>query len=186
MDSNRGLKLARERDLSASRAARWWPAVLLAFLSACAVHKPGRQDIGQDHPYPRGGQAFQKTANPYRNLVMQEASAQLGRPYRWGGRSPGDGFDCSGLVFFAHRRAGLNVPRMSQSQFSNAKKVALHDIQPGDLVFFRIDSNASHVGIYIGGNEFIHAPSDGRKVSRESLNSLYWHRRLIAAGNFYR
>ncbi|MGH8550544.1 MAG: C40 family peptidase [Methylococcales bacterium] len=117
---------------------------------------------------------------------MQEARAQLGKPYRWGGKSPGNGFDCSGLVFFTHRQAGLNVPRMSNSQLSEAKKVSVQDIQPGDLVFFRIDSDTSHVGIYIGGNEFIHAPSDGRKVSRESLDSLYWYNRLIAVGNFYR
>lgn len=168
----------RVRSRSASRAVNSCLIIFVTFLSACAVDRP----VGYGS---REHELFQKTADPYRNKVMQEALAQLGKPYRWGGVSPGSGFDCSGLVFFAHQQAGLKVPRMSHSQLSDAKKVALHDIQPGDLVFFRIDSNASHVGIYIGGNEFIHAPSDGRRVTRDALTSLYWSPRLIAAGHFY-
>ncbi|MCI0655155.1 MAG: C40 family peptidase [Methylococcaceae bacterium] len=185
MDFTQALKLVGVHDLIASWATNRCLVILLVFLSACAVDKPVRQG-GHVHPFPGGTAAFQQTANPYRNLVLQEARAQLGKPYRRGGGSPGKGFDCSGLVFFTHRQAGLNVPRMSHAQLSEAQKVDLHAMQPGDLVFFRLDSNASHVGIYIGGNEFIHAPAPGKTVTRESLGSLYWRHRLIAAGNFYR
>ena len=169
-----------------------WALVMMVFLTACAVDKPVRQNAGsQDDPFSdetgfTPSKQIQKTANRYRNLVLKEARSQLGRPYRWGGKSPRNGFDCSGLVFFTHRKAGLQVPRMSASQLSEANKVSLHKIQPGDLVFFRIRANASHVGIYIGGGEFIHAPSRGRRVSKESLKNGYWYRHLVAAGNFYR
>ena len=161
--------------------------IILVLLSACAGNPTsGRPGSGRwernDHPV----HPYQLTENPSRNLVMRTASRQLGQPYRWGGETPGGGFDCSGLVFFAHQQAGLTVPRISKSQLHAAKKVPIHKIQPGDLVFFRLDAKMSHVGIYLGQNRFIHAPSSGKKVSLGSLNNRYWRKHLIAAGNFYR
>lgn len=167
-----------------------WPILLVLLLSACATNQPVKP-VWQynDSHAPESKTAPLKpsgpTTNHYRQLVLKNVSAQLGKPYRWGGNSPKTGFDCSGLVFFAHAQAGLKVPRKSKMQLSKAKKVTLNHLQPGDLLFFRTRSSTSHVGIFIGGHKFIHAPSHGKRVSKASLDNYYWHRHLYAAGNFY-
>ncbi len=191
MDFKRGANSSEARNLFVTRAANRWGIIILLFLSACAVDGPLRRDGGRGQPHSveinlKATKPLQNTGTPDRNRVMREAEAQLGKPYRFGGESPENGFDCSGLIFFTHRRAGLKVPRMSLEQLSESNKVELNSIQPGDLVFFKLGSNASHVGIYIGGDQFIHAPSQGRRVSRESLRSHYWVERLFAAGHYYR
>lgn len=169
---------------------RYCATFILVFMSACGGDLPVRPDPNPDQPFfsdrtAEFPKSSAKTKERYRNLVLRYARAQLGKPYKWGGHSPTTGFDCSGLVFFAHSQAGLRIPRMSGSQLLKAKKVVLDKLQPGDLVFFRIRSNDSHVGIFIGGREFIHAPSRGKKVRKASLDSQYWHRRFYAAGHFY-
>ncbi|MGH8557450.1 MAG: C40 family peptidase [Methylococcales bacterium] len=191
MDFKHRLISSEARNLFTTGAANRWEIIILLFLSACAVNTPITQDSNRGLPHSveinlKATRPFQKTGNPFRNFVMREARAQLGKPYRFGGETPGDGFDCSGLVFFTHQRAGLKVPRMSLQQLSESKKVALQNIQPGDLVFFKLDSNVSHVGIYIGGEEFIHAPSHGKKVTKESFRNRYWVEHFVAAGHFYR
>jgi murein DD-endopeptidase len=116
--------------------------------------------------------------------VLDAAVSKLGTPYRYGG-STSRGFDCSGLVFYAYYRAGIRVPRSTTAQYRHARPVALKNLQPGDLLFFRTARRSvSHVGIYAGSDRFIHAPSRGRVVSYDSLNDPYWKRRLVAAGRF--
>ncbi len=113
------------------------------------------------------------------------AAAQLGTPYRYGGASP-RGFDCSGLVYYAYRMAGIPVPRTTRAQLRNAHRVPPHQLQPGDLVFFKTGRGpVSHVGIYAGNNRFIHAPSGGKRVSFTLLNDPYWQARFVAAGRYY-
>jgi cell wall-associated NlpC family hydrolase len=112
------------------------------------------------------------------------ARAQLGAPYLYGGASP-RGFDCSGLVYYAYRRAGIAVPRTTTAQYRRAQHIGLAQLRPGDLVFFRLGSrNVAHVGIYAGGGKFIHAPSSGKGVAYSAIHSLYWEKRLLAAGRF--
>ncbi len=114
--------------------------------------------------------------------VMEAALDQIGAPYAFGGSSPA-GFDCSGLVHFAYRQIGLEVPRSSQELFQQADKVAMADLQPGDLLFFRIyRRRISHVGIFVGEDRFVHAPSRGKRVSISSLEEPYWNRHLVGAG----
>lgn len=109
----------------------------------------------------------------------------IGAPYRYGGESPG-GFDCSGLVRYVYRQIGITVPHSSRLLYQQAKRVHLGNLQPGDLLFFRIsEKKISHVGIYTSDRQFIHAPSSGKKVSIAHIDSLYWEKRLIAAGRFY-
>jgi hypothetical protein len=113
------------------------------------------------------------------------AASLVGAPYRYGGSTP-RGFDCSGLVYYSYRKAGIRVPRTTTSQLNHAQRVPLKHIQPGDLLFFRLDRKpVSHVGIYAGNGHFIHAPSSGKRVSFTSMSDPYWQPRLFAAGRYF-
>jgi cell wall-associated NlpC family hydrolase len=101
--------------------------------------------------------------------VVGIAMHYLGVPYVWGGSSP-RGFDCSGLVMYAFGQIGVSLPHSSYAQFNMGAAVSLSQLQPGDLVFF---AGASHVGIYIGGGQFIHAPHTGDVVKISSLSGWY-------------
>lgn len=109
------------------------------------------------------------------------ATGLIGTPYRWGGATPA-GFDCSGLVYYTFRKAGVSVPRTSQQQFNAARPVALHEAVPGDLVFFAERGRIFHVGIYAGDGHFIHAPVAGRPVSIDRLDDHYYRRHFAGAG----
>ena len=116
------------------------------------------------------------------NIVLV-AESMIGAPYRYGGVSPDRGFDCSGLVYFSHRQNGITLPRTSYAQYKASKPVSRKALQRGDLLFFRISGRkVSHVGIYLGNNRFVHAPSSGKKVSVAQLNSSYWSKRFIRGG----
>jgi cell wall-associated NlpC family hydrolase len=101
--------------------------------------------------------------------VVGIAMQYLGVPYRWGGSSP-SGFDCSGLVSYVFAQIGVSLPHSSYAQFNMGSPVSIGQLQPGDLVFF---TGASHVGIYIGGGSFIHAPHTGDVVKISSLSGYY-------------
>jgi cell wall-associated NlpC family hydrolase len=103
--------------------------------------------------------------------VAAAALAQLGVPYRLGGVDP-SGFDCSGLVQWAFAATGVVVPRTTEEQFSWFRPVPREELQPGDLVFFRLPQ--PHVGIYLGAGEFVHAPATGRAVERARLDSPWF------------
>ncbi len=107
----------------------------------------------------------------------------LGVPYRYGGHSPRDGFDCSGLVFYAHRRNGIEVPRTAQAQFEFSSRVRREQLRPGDLLFFRTSGKRiSHVGFYLGPGRFLHAPGTGKQVSIADYRTTYWRSRFAGAG----
>jgi murein DD-endopeptidase len=101
-------------------------------------------------------------------------------PYRYGGETP-SGFDCSGLVQYVYRSAGLSVPRNSREQRRSARPVSLAQAEAGDLVFFQ-SRNWSHVGIYLGENRFVHAPSTGKTVTIASFDEAWYQRNFIGAG----
>lgn len=129
---------------------------------------------------PRAAQALGGGDDP----VVAAAAKMVGVPYRYGGSSP-RGFDCSGLVHYAHRQAGITVPRTTGALLDRARPVRSADLRPGDLLFFELDGNkVSHVGIYAGADRFIHAPSTGKRVSWASLRSPFWSSRFIGAGRF--
>jgi len=104
------------------------------------------------------------------------AFSLVGTPYRWGGNTPAGGFDCSGLVVYVMRRAtGKTLPRTVEKMWASGREVPAEDRLPGDLVFFNTTGKEySHVGIYIGQNRFVHAPTEGGTVRLESLVSSYW------------
>lgn len=115
-----------------------------------------------------------------RALILAEARQSLGIPYRYGGTSS-RGLDCSGLVQRAYARAGISVPRTSRAQFRALPRV--EQARPGDLLFFATagSSKPSHVGIYLGDGEMIHAPGRGRQVTTTSLGLDYWQERFVGA-----
>lgn len=163
-----------------------WPILLLiaGLLSACAGQPPVRH-TALIPPVVRSANTTEKIAAPHSGLqVITSARKMLGTPYRYGGKSP-SGFDCSGLVSYAYRSAGIQVPRTSNDQFQQSRKVALPDLQPGDLLFFRLQPpKVSHVAIYDQDGRFIHAPSSGKTVSYASLDNPYWREHLVAVGRF--
>jgi len=101
--------------------------------------------------------------------VVGVAMRYLGVPYVWGGASP-SGFDCSGLVMYAYAQVGVSLPHYTGAQWNVGVPVSRSDLQPGDLVFF---DGLGHVGIYIGGGQFIHAPHTGTVVQVASLSGWY-------------
>ena len=104
-----------------------------------------------------------------------------GAPYRNGGVDP-NGFDCSGFVRYVYQQHGVPMPREVREQFRIGKNVDRGRLEPGDLVFFStVAPGASHVGIVIGGDQFIHAPSERGVVRVENLSSQYWSTRYIGA-----
>ena len=113
--------------------------------------------------------------------VIRDALKARGIRYRWGGASRG-GFDCSGFTrYVMARNMGVNLPHSAHAQAHYGQKVALEELKEGDLVFFSTyRSGISHVGIYIGGNQFIHAPRTGRTVAIDSLTGYYRHRYVTA------
>ncbi len=89
----------------------------------------------------------------------------LGVPYAWGGATPG-GFDCSGLVMYVYGQLGISLPHYAAAQYGFGTPVSRDQLQPGDLVFF---DGLNHVGIYIGGDEMVHAPQTGDVVKITAL-----------------
>lgn len=116
--------------------------------------------------------------------IVQLARRELGVPYLYGGATP-RGFDCSGLVYYVFRQAGVAVPRTANEQLYASHPVSRQALRPGDLVFFQIAGNIQmHDGIYVGQGEFIHAPETGQVVSYARLDNSYWKSRFVGGGRF--
>lgn len=112
--------------------------------------------------------------------IVADAKKYLGVPYVWGGTTP-SGFDCSGLTFYVMRENGISIPRTSETQYNAGTYVSRSNLQPGDLVFFEntYREGISHVGIYVGNGQFIHAASSGVIIS--NLSSSYYDSRYYGA-----
>ncbi len=109
----------------------------------------------------------------------------VGTPYRYGGEDL-KGVDCSGLVYYSYKRAGVTVPRSTGDLKRAAKPVPVRKMRKGDLVFFKqYGRRYSHVGIYIGDDKFVHAPSTGKRVRTDSLSSPYWAKHFLDARRFF-
>ena len=112
--------------------------------------------------------------------VVNYAYKFLGKPYVYGAAGP-NAFDCSGLTQYIYNKFGIGLSRTTYTQVGEGTKVNRSDLQAGDLVFFNTEGSISHVGIYIGGGEFIHAPRTGKPVMISSLSDGYYSQKYATA-----
>ncbi len=152
-------------------SARFWRACVLgpllaALLAGCGLFRPANNG-----PTPVQAQK-----------VVHTAYSQMGKQYRLGGASPQKGFDCSGLIWWAYRQNGMNVPRITVDQARAGQSVPKNLARPGDIVVFRTGQSPRglHTGIYAGDDSFIHSPRRGERVRMESMNIPYWRSKLIS------
>jgi cell wall-associated NlpC family hydrolase len=164
-------------------------SLFLAFLTAAcastgAVPRPFPVP-GSDPTSPPGapvgtsGSRVPGAAADLYSLVSTALSLR-GSPYRNGGADP-RGFDCSGFIAYVFTQHGIYMPRTVAEQFAWGTRVTPDAIAPGDLVFFDTSGGVSHVGLAIGADQFVHAPSARGEVRVERLTSSYWRPRFIGA-----
>lgn len=170
-----------------SGGAAGFPGILaILLLAAGCAGTPARNSRDQDAAVPASWSPARAAPHPatggLRRPITSRALAMVGVPYRYGGAHPDEGFDCSGLVYYAYTTSGHPVPRTSQEQFDVAHKIALAEAAEGDLVFFRDQEKLSHVGIYLGDGRFVHAPSSGGSVHVADIHAPYYQRHLVAVG----
>jgi cell wall-associated NlpC family hydrolase len=140
-------------------------------------------------PDSQQSQEIEKTScklSESRNIIVHHAISNLGRPYKWGGDSPTEGFDCSGLIVYTYQKVDISIPRTAMAQFSLGKPVIKKDLKPGDLVFFKKPpaQKVNHVGIFIGKNTFVHAPGQGRPVEYGYLTNPYFIKYYIGSRTY--
>jgi len=159
-------------------------AVVLAAASlsgACASRgnlKPQPFPLPGGSPAPAPAVVPIPQPEPTRTLIATALSVR-GTPYRNGGSDP-SGFDCSGFTQWVFAHHGVALPREVDEQFKVGKKIKLDDLKPGDLVFFHtVSRGASHVGIFVADDQFVHAPSSKGVVRVESINASYWSSRFV-------
>ena len=168
---------------------------LVAVSSGCAGDpSPVSREVADRESTRLGAIIDEATAQrlPLRPLVRMPtlgdraaaiALKAVGTPYRWGGSSPGSGFDCSGLVYWAYGHLGIEVPHSSYALYERGRQVPRSRIRPGDLLFF---SGLGHVGVYVGRGRMVHAPQTGGTVEVVKLGGPYYRGKLVGARRLVR
>ena len=159
----------------------------MALLSAAGCGTaPYRPPADQRAPVPASPATPAPSATAKRGAeILRLANELIGAPYRYGGSGPRE-FDCSGLVFYVHSQLGIGVPRTAAEQAAAAAPVDALALAPGDLVFFTESGREiTHVGIYAGRGQFVHAPKSGHAVGYGSLHDDYYLQSFAGAGRFY-
>ena len=117
--------------------------------------------------------------------LVELAKSKLGCKYVWGATGPNT-FDCSGLMLWCHKQLGITIPRTSLAQSKSGKSVSKSDLQVGDLIFWKTTSaEVGHVGMYVGNNQFIHAPNKSKPVKYDSLDNSYYKSRYVRARRYF-
>ncbi len=144
------------------------PTLVFLFILAISACSTSR-------PMPSG------TSAKHGDQAAFYATKMVGARYVYGGNTPRRGFDCSGLVQYSYKLAGLTVPRNTVYQYRNSRYVRRNELRKGDLLFFNQEGKRlSHVGIYIGNNKFVHAPSSGKRVRVSTIRNPYWKKHLAS------
>ena len=166
-------------------------AAIILPLASCGLFS------GKHHPKTKT-HTTARTVQPVRigNIDRTQGSQELmlhsmglvGTPYRWGGSSTATGFDCSGMIQFVYKNAlGISLPRTARDMAAASRKIPDSRLKAGDLVFFNTGgaNKYSHVGLYIGNGEFIHAPSSGKTIKTEKLSSPFYAKNYLGAHTFF-
>lgn len=189
------IRLAELTRLWAKTRAAW--IVLLAVTSSACATGGGvpRPFPGAAIPPGAGGAPTDRVETPPERVeapvapvtpgtpgtVVATALEYRGVPYVFGGTDP-TGFDCSGFVRYVYERHGTQLPREVRDQYRTGRRVDVNQVQAGDLLFFQtVTRGASHVGLAIGGGQFVHAPSSRGVVRVERYDSSYWASRFVGA-----
>lgn len=162
---------------------------LVLTVALAVMHAPLALAARHDAHRPPSGAAAATMATAASRLMESTRGVALfalslvGIEYRYGGDTPDAGLDCSGLIRYVFGQlTGVTLPRTAQEQARLGARVTLRDLAPGDLVFFNTrHAPNSHVGIYLGDDRFVHAPSRGREVTVETLSARYWRARYDGA-----
>lgn len=157
-------------------------------LSACAART---SSPAMPHPAPFPAPSSPASIKPERApdfsgvgaaALIRTARSLEGTPYQWGGDDPGTGFDCSGFVQYVLAKHQIALPRTSAEQYLVGAEVDLDHVRAGDLVFFStVAPGASHVGLAINRDEFVHAPAASGVVRVERVRAPYWSARYVGA-----
>ncbi|MGX7004763.1 C40 family peptidase [Caballeronia sp. KNU42] len=158
-------------------------------VDAAVGELPAGGDAPEQETFPPSGLpaedqwSARDTSNNLLSNVLSKAETMVGVPYLWGGNTPEEGLDCSGFVRYVYEKAaGIVLPRLSAQISRSGSAMAQRDLHPGDLVFFNTPrGRATHVGIYIGEQQFIHAPKTGEYIRIESMRSTYWRSQYYGA-----
>lgn len=158
---------------------------LLPVLIGCASHNGAVPEpfprLDRRHPIEPIIVATVARHPALRHAITSTALTYQGVPFIDGGSTP-DGFDCSGFTYYVFRQHGVELPRVAADQYQTGTAVDSSAIVPGDLLFFEtVAPGASHVGLALGGDEFVHAPSERGHVRVERLSSSYWEPRFLGA-----
>jgi cell wall-associated NlpC family hydrolase len=188
------MKKSNTKKILTKKSKAWvvLPFIILGLIGCAAHHPqapaahipPEQKNQTQDQHQPI--ENIPQNLTDKRQVIVGQAIGNLGQPYKWGGRSPGTGFDCSGLVFHTHGKAGIWVPRTTKALFKKGRSITKQGLKPGDLVFFNTPGKKTdlHVGIFIGKSQFIHAPGQGRRVRYASLENPYFKQHFSGARSF--
>lgn len=168
------LDRVKNREMLAMHA-RWQPG---RFGGSDALWMPTPEELGQEKLSPKAAASLR--------IVIERLKSQLGKPYVWGGQSPGEGFDCSGLVFYAWNHVlTRKLPRTANGMYQDKHLKSVHQktLQRGDLVFFNINQRpgADHVGVYLGDGQFIEAPRTGLNIRISQLTDNFWQDHYLGA-----
>ena len=132
---------------------------------------------------------FQSRSDELRETIVETALDQVGEDYRYGGADPDDGFDCSGLVYYSYKQAGIKLPRSAAAQKKGGRFVRFKDAKPGDLLFYHFGDRKAgdlHVVMYLGDGEGVHAPVRDGEVEKVTVTARHWRDRYVGAVRYIR
>jgi cell wall-associated NlpC family hydrolase len=168
----------RQAELAAQARARLYAQRLAAQQAAVSAATVETSTAAATFDTPYDVPAPPPPDGSLASQVIAIAMQHLGTPYVWGGASPSQGFDCSGLTSYAYAQIGISLPHHAASQYNHGVPVSREDLQPADLVFF---NGLGHMGMYIGGGQFIHAPHTGDVVKISSLYDSWYASTWVGA-----